>query len=264
MPDKPFDTRTQPHISVLGIRLYAGDIKSVTSIIIQACKAGIFSGQCISATGAHGLVQANQDPFFKKVLKNFYLNLPDGMPGVWIGRLKGAKQIRRCYGPSVFESVLRESKDEQISHFFCGGNPGVAMELKAAVYKKFCNPNVVGTYCPPFLPVEDYDYDAIAEKINQTKANIVWVGLSTPKQEIFAMHLSEKVEANFIITVGAAFDFHTNKIVQAPTVVQKIGLEWFFRMIIEPRRLFRRYLEIVPLFIFFNIKELLNFPFRKK
>lgn len=250
-------------IHVTGIPLFARDIKSATELCIDHCFEGSRSNYCVSATGAHGLVHAQKNPEFAAILKSFYLNLPDGMPGVWVGKLKGARSMKRCYGPDFFKSMMIHSKEHDIKHFFCGGNEGVADELKEAVQKKFGNEKVVGTYCPPFLNVLKYDYEAIAKKINATGANIVWIGLSTPKQEQFAHQLSKFTKVNFIICVGAAFDFHTDKVKQAPKILQKIGLEWFFRLMMEPKRLYKRYLEIVPLFIYYNLKELLTFATRK-
>lgn len=252
-----------PTVKVLEIPMFAGDITTATSLIIDDCKNGKRENKCVSATGAHGLVFAHKNSEFKSTLNKFYLNLPDGMPGVWVGRIKGASSMKRCYGPSFFESVLRQTSELPITHFFCGGNEGVAESLKEEVKKKFANSNIVGTYCPPYLGVNDFDYSEIAKLIQNTKANIVWIGLSTPKQELFAKRLAMKTNANFIITVGAAFDFHTNRVRQAPPFIQKIGMEWFFRLLMEPKRLYKRYLEIVPLFILLNIKEFFKFVLGK-
>jgi N-acetylglucosaminyldiphosphoundecaprenol N-acetyl-beta-D-mannosaminyltransferase len=254
-------------IDVLDVPLYAGDMEKACQHISDLSGQDLRSNYCVSATGAHGIVHARKDSTFKSILRSFYLNLPDGMPGVWIGHLKGAEEMKRCYGPDFFREILTQTADKPITHFFCGGNTGIADELREAVKIKFGNKNVVGTFCPPFLGVNQYDYASIAERINETKPNIVWIGLSTPKQEYFAYRLMKFTNVNFIITVGAAFDFHTDKITQAPSIVQDLGLEWFFRLLMEPNRLFKRYLEIVPLFIYYNALEFLSFAvakFRKK
>src|SRR5687767_10043099 len=144
-----------PKVNILGIPLYASDLNSAAALVIQTSQTNDRLNYCISATGAHGLVHAKKNPDFRQILKNFFINLPDGMPGVWIGRLKGATRMKRCYGPSFFERVIVESKDSSIKHFFCGGNNGVADELREAVKAKFGNDNVVGTFCPPFMNVND-------------------------------------------------------------------------------------------------------------
>jgi N-acetylglucosaminyldiphosphoundecaprenol N-acetyl-beta-D-mannosaminyltransferase len=251
-------------VKVLDVPLYAKDITRACDTILSSCLTEGRANRCVSATGAHGMVLARKDKNFRQILTSFFLNLPDGMPGVWIGRIKGKKQMKRCYGPEFFQRMMEHSKDLEVSHFFCGGNSGVAEALKQQVYKKFANNRVVGTFCPPFLPTENYDYESLAKQINSTNANIVWIGLSTPKQEAFAANLSKSTNVNYIITVGAAFDFHTDKVIQAPKIIQKLGFEWLFRLTMEPRRLYRRYLEVVPLFIYYNITELFNFKPLKK
>ena len=158
------------------------------------------------------------------------------MPGVWVGRLKGAKQMNRCYGPDFFKQVFQNSAGTSIKHFLCGGQDGVADELKAAVGEKFGNYQVVGTYCPPFREMTDDEFKELAKTINRSGANIVWIGLSTPKQERFARRLAQWANVNFIVTVGAAFDFHTNRVAQAPGWIQNLSLEWLFRLAAETKR----------------------------
>jgi N-acetylglucosaminyldiphosphoundecaprenol N-acetyl-beta-D-mannosaminyltransferase len=243
-------------INVLNIPLYDDSLSSAVSSIITTCveqKEKI--NRCISATGAHGIVTAQKNKEFADVLKSFFWNLPDGMPGVWVGRLKGAKNMERCYGPDFFRDVMITSANKLIKHYFCGGNDGVAEELRLSCANKFNNHNVVGTFCPPFRIMTDEEFKILASDIDTTKADVVWIGLSTPKQEIFAKKLAEYIRVHFIVTVGAAFDFHTGKVVQAPKILQLTGLEWFFRLCVEPRRLYKRYAKVVPLFIYYNLKE---------
>lgn len=245
-------------VRVLTTALYdAGLTTAVDEIIYQCAPTSRRQNKCVSATGAHGMITAIQEPDFQQVLNSFYWNLPDGMPGVWVGRLKGSANMERCYGPEFFKRVFTESADTGINHFLCGGKEGVADELKQAIGKKFANYNVVGTYCPPFRTLSEDELNALGDQINQSNANIVWIGLSTPKQERFARQLAKYTSVHFIVTVGAAFDFHTDRVQQAPAWMQRLSMEWFFRLLMEPKRLYKRYMEIVPLFIFYNLKELL-------
>jgi N-acetylglucosaminyldiphosphoundecaprenol N-acetyl-beta-D-mannosaminyltransferase len=243
-------------VEVLGVPLWASDIPAATARVLQIARELVRHNLLISATGAHGLVYGCRNPGFGSLLRRFAINLPDGMPGVWIGRIKKARGMKRCYGPDFFRAVMLASADSKVKHFFCGGNPGVAEDLRQTVGLKFGNHNVAGVFCPPYLPVGNYDYAAIADTINSTGADVVWIGLSTPKQESFAEMLSKHTTVACIITVGAAFDFHTGRVRQAPAFIQRAGLEWLFRLSMEPRRLFKRYFEIVPLFIYYNILEL--------
>jgi len=248
-------------IRVLSVNLYDKDIIQAISLIVHNCKNGSKNNALVSLTGAHGIVISKKDSLFNSILSNFYLNLTDGMPGVWIGRLKGASKMQRCYGPDFFKETIIRTRNEKINHFFCGGKEGVAEELKKVCEEKFNNYHVVGTFTPPFREMTDDELKELAKMINETNTNILWVGLSTPKQEIFAYRLSKFTKVNFICTIGAAFDFHTGRVKQAPKWVQKIGMEWFFRLLIEPKRLWRRYSEIVPLFIWYNFKEVIKGEF---
>jgi N-acetylglucosaminyldiphosphoundecaprenol N-acetyl-beta-D-mannosaminyltransferase len=220
--------------------------------------------RCISATGAHGLVEAHKDSSFKNVLSSFYWNLPDGMPLVWWGRLKGYASMSRCYGPDFFAAVMQATSGLEVAHFFCGGKAGVAEELKLAVELKWGNNNVVGMYSPPFSPMQEDDWDNLVAKINESSVQIIWIGLSTPKQEKFAYELAKRVKVRYIITIGAAFDFHTGQLAQAPRWMQRSGLEWFYRLCKEPRRLWKRYIEIVPKFAIMASADLIKHYLRKR
>jgi len=248
-------------IKVLSVSLYSEEITSFINDITRDCNNAIKSNRLISATGAHGIIIAQKDLHFRKILYSFFANLPDGVPGVWIGRIKGAKKMERCYGPDFFRETIKATNNGNINHFFCGGKEGVAEGLKKVCKDKFENINIVGTYSPPFLEMSDKKLIELADTINYLNTNIVWIGLSTPKQEVFAYRLSKFTNVDFICTVGAAFDFHTGKVKQSPRWIQNIGMEWFFRFLMEPKRLWKRYIEIVPLFIWYNLVEFVKGDF---
>ena len=220
--------------------------------------------RCIASTGAHGLVEAQLNGSFKNILTSFYWNLPDGMPLVWWGRLKGYANMDRCYGPDFFAAIMHATSELEVAHFFCGGKPGVAEELKQAVELKWGNKNVTGIYSPPFSPMQEEDWSNLVVKISESAVQIIWVGLSTPKQEKFAFELAKRVKVRYIITIGAAFDFHTGRLKQAPRWMQRSGLEWFYRLCKEPRRLLKRYIEIVPKFAILALVDLLKYYLRKR
>jgi N-acetylglucosaminyldiphosphoundecaprenol N-acetyl-beta-D-mannosaminyltransferase len=250
-----------------GIRIYEASLQRAIPSIVEQLYAEINivdQTHCISATGAHGLVEAYKDVAFKNILQQFYWNLPDGMPLVWWGRLKGYTHMDRCYGPDFFAGIMQATSSMEVAHFFCGGKPGVVEELKMAVELKWGNNNVADIYSPPFSPMQDADWELLVSKINESKSQVVWVGLSTPKQEKFAFELSKRVKVKFIITVGAAFDFHTGRLTQAPYWMQRAGLEWFFRLLIEPRRLWKRYIEIVPKFAILAGTDLIKHYLQKR
>ena len=251
-------------VHVLGIHLFDRGLQQAIEEIAQVAIRAERRGFCVSATGAHGLVTCCQQPEFRRILSRFEINLPDGMPSVWIGKLKGARQMQRCYGPDFFKGLIQYTRDMPVKHFFCGGKPAVAEELREAVGHKYGNFSIVGTYCPPFRELTDHEWVSLGRQIQNSNVDIVWIGLSTPKQEIFAQKLVKFCAVKFIITVGAAFDFHTGRVVQAPRLMQRLGLEWFFRLLVEPKRLWRRYFQIVPLFVYYNAREFFSFVLQKK
>lgn len=252
-------------IKVLDIALYdKGFDQAIDTLLATAQHEGQPCSHCVSATGAHGIIEARKNGAFKQHLQDFYLNLPDGMPGVWVGRIKGARDMQRCYGPDVFEAFMTRSAAKPIRHFFCGGKEGVADALREVSAQRFGNVNVCGTYSPPFREMTDGEMKELAQRIHDSGAQVVWIGLSTPKQEMFAARLRKYTQVKLIITVGAVFDFYTGRARQAPRWMQRSGLEWFFRLSTEPKRLAGRYFEIVPKFIWFNIKEFIHFCITKK
>ncbi len=247
-----------PKVKILDVPMYCGSLTNAVELVIAGCSETEERRNFrVSATGAHGLVLSRENTEFKKVLSTNFLNLPDGMPCVWIGRIKGKKKMERGYGPDFFGAVMRESVNKPIRHFLCGGKDGVAEELKTICKKKMGNTNIAGCFSPPFRNMSDDELRVIAEKINNEKTDILWIGMSTPKQEIFAARIADFVKVHFIVTVGAAFDFYTGRVKQAPRFMQRIGLEWLFRLYTEPRRLFGRYMKTVPLFAYYSIMELL-------
>lgn len=251
-----------PAVPVLGIPLFAGRLEAACRQVIQLClRPDRGEPLCVSATGAHGLIEARTNPEFARVLRGFYLNLPDGKPAVWIGRWKGARGMERCYGPDFFAGVLRSSAPLPIRHFFCGGKAGVADRLREVVKSRFGNRNVVGTFCPPFRPMTEEECVRLAGTMDDLETDIAWIGISTPKQEFLAARLARRSRrVRIFACVGAAFDFHIGAVPQAPRWMQEAGLEWLFRLLSEPRRLWRRYAYVVPMFIWWNAWERLRQP----
>ncbi len=244
-----------PTVPVIGINLFDGTIPDAFKIFLSQINSGVKMNYCVSAADANVLVSSKKDPSFKKILSNTFINLCDGMPGVWIGKMKGAKHIDRCYGPDFFEYVLNESANKNINHYFTGGREGIAEKLQEACKNKFNNQNVVGTHCPPFRELTEEEIKEIAEDINTKNTDIVWVGISSPKQERYAQRLAKYTNVHFFVTVGAAFDFHTGNIKQAPKTIQRSGFEWLYRVFAEPKRQLKKYFKVVPMYIYYNLKD---------
>jgi len=195
------------------------------------------------------VMQARADENFRRILNRSFLTTPDGMPLVWAGRLAGFGQMSRVYGPELMLLLLEHGREKGYKHFLYGGMEGVAPELKLRLEKRFPGLKIVGTYTPPLRPLEPAEEAEVMRLVGEAKPDVVWVGLGTPKQERFMASYGERLDATLLIGVGAAFDFHTGRVRQAPRWIQRSGFEWLFRLCHEPRRLWRRYLRNIPLFL---------------
>jgi N-acetylglucosaminyldiphosphoundecaprenol N-acetyl-beta-D-mannosaminyltransferase len=235
-------------VNVLGVGLSAINLRLALTAIGRALEQKSKGYVCV--TGVHGVMEAQQDARFRSILNSSFLNTPDGMPMVWIGKLNGCREMDRVYGPDLMLLVCEHARDHGYTHFLYGGGEGVAQELQAKLEAKFPGIKIVGTYTPPFRPLNETEESALICLVNEKKPDIIWVGLSTPKQEKFMARYQDKFNATLMFGVGAAFDFHAGRVRQAPRWMQRSGLEWFFRLCCEPRRLWRRYLRNNPLFAF--------------
>ena len=178
---------------------------------------------------------------------------------VWMGKLQGHPSIRRVYGPDLMLNLCEHSRAEGFSHFLYGGVRGIADVLAEQLRERFPGLKIVGTYTPPFRPLNDLELQDLQQRVRQGRPDFFWVGLSTPKQERFmAQYISMLPEARIFIGVGAAFDLLTGRVRQAPRWMQGAGLEWLFRLTQEPRRLARRYLVNNPTFIWRAAGQLLG------
>jgi N-acetylglucosaminyldiphosphoundecaprenol N-acetyl-beta-D-mannosaminyltransferase len=204
----------------------------------------------VTITNVHGVSEAQDDPVFRNILNRALLTTPDGMPMVWMGKLQGHRTIQRVYGPDLMLNLCQHSPAEGFTHFLYGGVPGVAEQLQDQLMARFPGLKVVGTYTPPFRRLNDAEIQDLQERVRQSRPDFVWVGLGTPKQERFmAQYMSLLPEAKVFLGVGAAFDFLTGRVRQAPRWMMRSGLEWFFRLSQEPKRLWRRYAVYNPLFV---------------
>jgi N-acetylglucosaminyldiphosphoundecaprenol N-acetyl-beta-D-mannosaminyltransferase len=201
---------------------------------------------CVS--GMHGVMECQRDEQLRRIHNSAGLVTPDGMSLVWLCRLKGQRGVERVYGPDLMLALCARSREYGYRHFFYGTTPEVLDALTARLQARYLGLNVVGTYSPPFGPPGAEESLQIVRRIREAQPDVVWVGLSTPKQERWMAEHVERLGVPVLIGVGAAFDFHAGFKRQAPRWMQRSGLEWFFRLMSEPRRLFRRYLTNIPLF----------------
>ncbi len=241
--------------TVLGVRVNAVQIPDVVALMerwIHERNAYHF----IAVTGMHGVTEAQHEPYFKQVLNSADLVVPDGMPLVWLGRRQGCALQRRVYGPELMQTFSRTT-GSKYRHFFYGGVPGVATVLGQILLKDF-GIDVAGTYSPPFRTLSKEEEEEILARINTAKPDVLWIGLSTPKQERWMYEHRSKLQVPVAVGVGAAFDLNSGRIPQAPQWMREHGLEWSFRLWHEPQRLWRRYLIYGSEFLWSVAWELLR------
>ncbi len=233
-------------VNILGVGIHPVNMHTVIPIIFDSLKNKHKGYVCV--TGVHGVIEAQSNLAFKRILNRSFLTVPDGMPIVWTGKIMGFKNIGRVYGPDLMREICDKGRAFGIRHFLYGGRPGVAQLLQKRLEELYPGINIVGTFTPPFRPLNPAEKAELFRTLECTKPDILWVGISTPKQELFMHEYLEELPTILMFGVGAAFDIITGLVPQAPCWVQRCGLEWFFRLCTEPRRLFKRYAKIVPLY----------------
>jgi N-acetylglucosaminyldiphosphoundecaprenol N-acetyl-beta-D-mannosaminyltransferase len=247
-------------VNILGVEVTVSTLEDVGQLVSRWAAGPLDAAgpRYVCATSVHGLIEAFRDPEFGSVLNGATLVVPDGMPLVWFGRIKGNWSMERVYGPSLMWRICALTAGLGTRHFLYGGRPRIAEELAARLTKEHAGLRVVGSYCPPFRPLTEDELDRVAEIINRSSAEIVWVGLSTPKQERWIASIRSRLRTRVLVSVGAAFDYHTGRLRSAPRWMQVTGLEWAFRLAQEPRRLWRRYAYNNPLFAVLALIQLLG------
>ncbi|MGH7940740.1 MAG: WecB/TagA/CpsF family glycosyltransferase [Limisphaerales bacterium] len=235
------------NVNVLGVGISVLNLRSALAEIADAIRSRRKGYICI--TGVHGVMESQSDQAFRAILNDAFLCTPDGMPMVWVGKIAGHPEMRRVYGPDLMLDVCAWSQDNPCRHFFYGGAPGVADRLAAKLKAQFPKLEIAGTFTPPFRPLNPDEENELCEKLQAARPDILWVGLSTPKQEKFMARYLPVLDVTLMIGVGAAFDFLSGRVKQAPRWMQRSGLEWLYRLCSEPRRLAGRYLKNNPLFL---------------
>ena len=236
-----------PRFNVLGVAVSGMNLPVAVDAVLEAVRLRRKGYICV--TGVHGVTEAQGDDRFRRILNGAFLNTTDGMPLVWLGRHFVGPEVDRVYGPDFMLELFSATQNLPFRHFFYGGAPGVAETLKASLEARFPGVQIVGTYTPPFRPLHAEEEAALTAQVREAQPDMMWIGLSTPKQERFMAEYLPKLDVTLMAGVGAAFDFHSGRVRQAPRWIQRSGLEWFYRMCCEPRRLARRYLVNNPLFL---------------
>ncbi len=243
-------------VNVLGVGISALNMDLASRFILEAVRQRRKGYICI--TNVHAVMEGYDDPAVKAALNGAMLCTPDGMPMVWLGRWAGKKEMSRVCGPDLMLPLCEQSCQDGFRHFFYGGANGAAAELAAKLKGRFPSLVVAGTYEPPFRPLNEAEEGELIQQVRDARVDFFWVGLSTPKQDKFMAEYLPKLDATVMLGVGATFDFHSGRIRRAPVWMQRLGLEWFFRLCMEPRRLWKRYLKHNPRFVYHVLRQKLG------
>lgn len=258
--EKPETSRRIPvpaTTNVLGVGVSALDLDGAVDLIADAVRSREKGYICVC--GVHGLIECRRDTGLQQIHNTAMAVVPDGMPLVWALHAGGHPAAGRVYGPDLMKAVFADGLASNTGHFLYGTTPAALALLKRNLMRRFPGVRITGTYAPPFRKLTPDEEAHISAVINASKPDLVWVGLSTPKQEKWMAAMRPRLDAPVILGVGAAFDFIGGSKRSAPSLLQKAGLEWGFRLVTEPRRLWRRYARIVPFYLFLRALQKTGF-----
>jgi N-acetylglucosaminyldiphosphoundecaprenol N-acetyl-beta-D-mannosaminyltransferase len=236
-----------PYADVLGVKVSAVNMQRSVYLADRWIAAGEPGYVCAAAV--HGVMEAQSDSELMRAFNQAFLNIPDGMPMTWVGHLQGCHQMDRVFGPDFMAAMCRLSVERGYRNFLYGGKPGVAQELSMNLTRRFPGLQIVGAYTPPFGSLTQEQEAELLRQIEKTKPHILWVGISSPKQERFMAKYVESLHIPLMAGVGAAFDFHSGRIHDCSAWIKRAGLQWLHRLAQDPRRLWRRYLYSIPAFL---------------
>ena len=235
-------------VDVLGVPIGLIDYESTLDWMDEQVDTGERGYVCVC--NVHALMASEEDPELRSALMASSLNVPDGQPLVWAMKALGHDIDARVYGPELMaRACARAASTGQRMYLYGGRNQGALVQLALNLRQRFPGVQIVGGYSPPHRPLTEEERGAVVEEINHSRADVVWVGIGVPKQEKWMAQMRDELDAPLLVGVGAAFDFHAGLVPQAPPVLQDSGLEWAFRLVQEPRRLWRRYLRYNPRFV---------------
>jgi len=249
-------SKNPPRVNILGVGISTVDTAQTLDIMNGWIARREPHYLCLAPV--HNVMDCRRDPDLKRIFNASGLTVPDGMPLAWLLRLKGYRHVDRVYGPDLLLAACERSDEHGYRHFFYGGAEDVAEEMAYLLMKRFPGLQVAGCSSPPFRPLKPEEDRLEVEKINAARPDVLWVGLGAPKQERWMGEHFGRIEVPVMVGVGAAFDFLSGNKPQAPFWMQRSGLEWLFRLMTEPRRLWRRYLINNPLFVVLVLSQALG------
>jgi N-acetylglucosaminyldiphosphoundecaprenol N-acetyl-beta-D-mannosaminyltransferase len=243
-------------VNICGVRIDKISFdEAVESIVHHALSPGAAPRYVVTPNAQHILLR-QRDALFREIYKNAFLIVPDGVALLWAARFLGTPLCGRVNGTDLFERLCEVAVEAKLRIFLHGGRPGAADTAAQILQARYSGLDIVGTYCPPYeFEIDSAELALINAKIELAAPHILFVGLGSPKGEywIFANH--RKIRVPISIGIGASFDFVSGMVKRAPKWMQRSGLEWFFRLMIEPRRLWKRYIIGNPLFLWLVLRQ---------
>lgn len=225
--------------NILGVNISVTNMNDTVKYIENNLES--LKGNYICVSNVHTTVMSYEDKAYRNIQNSGVMALPDGGPLSVVSRKKGFKEAKRVTGPDLMEEIFKISEEKGYKHYFYGSTEETLDELKIKLIQKYPKLQIVGMFSPPFRKLTEWEDVEITNKINETNANFIWVGLGAPKQEIWMFNHKNKVNG-LMLGVGAGFDYHAEKIKRAPKWMQNNNLEWVYRLLQDPRRLYKRYL----------------------
>ena len=223
---------------ILGINFAVGTVDAAVMHVRGRLKE--LAGKYVTFSNVHTTVMSQEDEEYLKVQNGAAIKFPDGTPIAWQERRRGYPQAQRIAGPDFMEAMFRATMDGSVRHYFYGASEKTIENLKINLEERYPGMQVAGLYSPPFHELTEEEDEADIRRINEAAPDIIWVGLGAPKQEKWMAAHQNKV-CGLMIGVGAGFDFHGDMIRRAPVWIQRLGMEWFYRLCQDPKRLFNRY-----------------------
>ncbi|GAC13713.1 WecB/TagA/CpsF family glycosyltransferase [Aliiglaciecola lipolytica] len=247
------DEVLRKRVNVLGLAIDPIEFTEAVDKIIFFAKSRPTQFVCVNS--AQDVVIAQHDSRFRKIVNQANLATADGWPVVWNIRSQGLQLSDRVTGPDLMLAVCDKGRSHELKHFLYGGVEEVPSLLTGKLKQSFPDINICGAYSPPFRKLTAAEDQAEIDLINQSEADVLWIGISTPKQHFWVEDHLDKLNVGVVITVGAAFDFHSGRVKRAPKWMRENGLEWFHRAVKEPKRLGMRYLKYLPQFFIMSILQ---------
>lgn len=245
---------------ILGVRISAIDMNDASLLIKEAVLKREKKYICVCPVST--IMECKKNENVLRSVNSADLVTPDGMAVVWIGKILGYKNIRRVYGPELMQNICDISTKKGYRNYFFGSNKDTLNKLQEKLSRKYPRLIINGSFSPPFRQLTEEEDNKIVEEINRSNPDIIWVGLGSPKQDLWMYEHRDRINVPVMIGVGAAFDFLAGTKPQAPRWVRDNGFEWLFRLITEPKRLWRRYLVDYPLFVYYVLVELVSKPIK--